>query len=106
MGQIIHLPPTGANPIIRNIDASFLVFDSMSDIRCRVASVAHRAEDRATVSRVLCIVAKMLVSQMIAQPGTRILSAGMSFHHAGKRAIELLDLAQELDEASLTKGGA
>ena len=105
MGQIIHLPPTGANPILRDIDASFLPLDSISGIRCRVESMAHCAEDRATISRVLRIVAQMLVSQMIAQPGTRILSAGLSFHHAGKRAIELLDLAQELDEASPMKEG-
>lgn len=104
MGQIIHLLPTTANVITRNVDASFLVFDSMSDIRCRIASVSHCAEDRATISRVLRIVAQLLVSQMIAQPDTRILSVGLSLHHAGHRAIELLDLAQELDDASPTKG--
>jgi len=106
MGKIIHLSPTSAAPITHSIDVSCLAFESMSDVRYRVASVAHCKESRATVSRVLRTIAQMLVSHMIAQPNTRILSAGLSLHHAGRRAIELLELAQELDDASPTKEGA
>lgn len=106
MGKVIHLTPVDAAAIPESFDVSCLAFDSMSDIRCRVAGSVHSVGGRRAATLVLRTVAQMLVQRMIAQPDKRTTPSGLSFYNAGRRAIELLELAQELDDDSATKEGA
>lgn len=106
MGKVIHLSLAESATSAYDIDASCLAFDSMNEIRCCVASTAQCAASRRAVALLLRAVAKLLVQKMIAQPDKRTMPFGLSFHNAGRRAVELLDLAQELDDDSTTKEGA
>ena len=106
MGKVIHLSRAESATNAQSLDASCLAFSSMSEIRCSVASNVHSAASRRGATLLLRTVAQMLVQLMIAQPDKRITPSGLSFHNAGRRAIELLELAQELDDDSATKEGA
>lgn len=106
MGNIVNLYPPDHPGSTVHIDVSALAFWSLSEIRCRIAGGMQSAQQRRLFSRVFRAAAQMLVEGMIAPTGNSTERHGLHVHNAGRRAIELLDLAQELDDYSESKAGA
>lgn len=106
MNKVIKLYPRDPSGRVVELDASLLVFAPMAEIRYLVDAGMRCASDHRLFARVFRIVAQMLIESMIAPQGERTERFGLHAHNAGRRAIELLDLAQELDDASPTKEGA
>ena len=106
MSKVVKLYPRDPSGRVVELDASILAFAPMAEIRCRVEAVIQCASDPRLFARVLRIVAQMLIEDMIAPQGKRTERFGLHAHNAGRRAVELLDLAQELDDYCATKEGA
>ena len=106
MSKVIKLYPRDPSGRVVELDASLLAFAPMAEIRYLVEAGMRCASDHRLFARVFRIVAQMLIESMIAPQGERTERFGLHAHNAGRRAIELLDLAQELDDDSATKEGA
>lgn len=94
MNNIFKLPRRQGDDAI---DVSPLAFMPMWSIR----EQAHRHIDctssRQFLTQVFRIVARALVAGKVASNGNRTEHAGLNSYTARQRAVELLDLAEELD---------
>ncbi len=106
MAKIHPLFPAKGAASARSFDVTCLALDSIAQVRFRVSEGVCSVESSRTVARVLRATAQLLIESMLAQPARKPSAWGLSHHHAGRRAIELLDLAQELDDARATKEGS
>lgn len=106
MSKLIKLHPRGSSGHVVDLDASLLAFAPMGEIRCRVAGGIQRASDTRLFAQVLRIAAQMLIEGMIAPQGKRSENFGLHAHNAGRRAVDLLVLADEIDAPALMKEGA
>lgn len=106
MSKVIKLYPRDPSVRVVELDASLLAFAPMAEIRCRVEAGIQCASDPRLFAQVLRIVAQMLVESMIAPQGERTERFGLHAHNAGRRAVDLLVLADEIDSPGLMKEGA
>ncbi len=96
--------PNGGRTV--EVDGTLLLFAPMSEVRCAVQAHMHKADSCRLFAQVFRGAARVLVAGMIAPRGQRTASYGLHAHNAGRRAIELLDLAAELDaHTQATQGG-
>lgn len=97
MSKVIKLHPGDSSCHVVDLDASLLVFAPMGEVRCRVEAGIQCASDPQLFVRVLRTVAQMLIEDMIAPRGKRTERFGLHAHNAGRRAVDLLVLADEID---------
>ena len=94
----VFLSPTAENGGgAVELDGTPLLFAPMAEIRCAVQEHMHDPAICRVYAQVFRGAARTLVDGMIAPGGTRWARCGLPVHHAGRRAVELLDFAAELD---------
>ena len=79
------------------VDGTLLLFAPMAEIRAAVQEHQNDLEACRLFAQAFRGTARTLVAGMIAPGGQRWARCGLHAHNAGRRAIDLLDFAAELD---------
>ena len=102
MASIIEFPARVGSAAL---DVSLVVFAPMAQVRARALEFLQDENEIRLFNAVFRKVARCLVAQTIESGGQRSLQHGLHPHNACGRAVDLLDLADELEAlVSLTRG--
>ena len=102
MASIVEFPARVGSA---SLDVSLVVFAPMVQVRARALEFLQNENDIPLLNAVLRKIARALIAEMVASGGQRLLQHGLRQQNAGRRAVDLLDLADELEAlVSLARG--